>query len=85
MSCEGSGNLLDPRHAALHLGSTLRMLRLDRGLTQEQVAQVAGIATYTYGCLERGRSPSGGWANPTLTTLLRVLIALGVEPPSLTQ
>lgn len=68
------------RHAAaVALGRALRTARLQRGRSQEEVAHAAGISVYAYGCLERGQSTSGGDANPTLDTLLRVLHALGLE------
>jgi transcriptional regulator with XRE-family HTH domain len=63
------------------LGRTLRAIRSQRGLSQEQVALDAGIAVYTYGCLERGSTPSGMPTNPTLDTILRVLEALEVDLP----
>lgn len=68
---------------AAQLGEALRAIRIQRGLTQEEVALEAGIAVFTYGNLERGRSRSGV-ENPTLDTLLRVFRALDVEPPRLT-
>lgn len=68
--------------AAISLGEMLRAARVHHGLSQEQVALEAGIAVYTYGNLERGRSRSG-IENPTLDTLLRVFLALSIEPPAL--
>ncbi|MDZ8202728.1 helix-turn-helix transcriptional regulator [Microbacterium sp. SSW1-59] len=68
---------------ARELGVALRRVRRRRGQSQEQVALNAGISTHTYGCLERGKSPSGGSANPTFGTLIRVFEALGIDPPSL--
>lgn len=65
------------------LGLTFRQLRALQGLSQEEVALRAGVSVQSYGCLERGQSPSGGAANPTLYTLLRIFQALGIEPPSL--
>lgn len=66
-------------------GMRLRNLRARRGLSQEQVAHKAGLAVQTYSCLERGTTPAGGYANPTLETILRVLQVLEVEPPSLSE
>jgi len=71
------------RETAAALGVTLRALRRDRLLSQEDLARAAGLSTHAYGCLERGRSPSGGVANPTMDTLLRIFKVLGVDPPSL--
>lgn len=48
-------------------------------MTQEQVALAAGISVHTYSSLERGQSPTGGVANPTIDTILRVLTVLEVE------
>ncbi|WP_363331408.1 helix-turn-helix transcriptional regulator [Microbacterium sp. 69-10] len=70
--------------AVMRFGVRLRSIRQRRGLSQEQVAHDAGIAVQTYSCLERGIAPGGGYANPTLETILRVLHALGVAPTSLT-
>lgn len=83
MSRINEGGFADAERVATRLGTTLKRIRVDRGLSQEQVAQAAGIATYAYGCLERGQSPSGGSANPTLMTLMRVFHALEVAPPEL--
>ncbi|WP_373426059.1 helix-turn-helix domain-containing protein [Microbacterium sp. W4I20] len=52
---------------------------MERGLSQEEVAMRADIALGSYGCLERGRSPSGQAANPTFLTILRVFSVLGIS------
>lgn len=52
------------------LGSAIRQLREQRGLTQEAVAQHAGITTATLGVIERGLS------NPTWATVNRIAGAL---------
>lgn len=64
--------------AACALGDLLRTSRITQGLSQEHVAFEAGLAVVTYGSLERGQSRNGGFANPTLGTLLRVFDALSV-------
>lgn len=51
------------------LGSKLRRLRKERGLTQEAVAHASGIAVYTYQKFEKGMSKPGTPMNPTLATL----------------
>jgi len=61
------------------LGIVLQRERLVRDLSQEFVAQNAGLAVITYGSLERGQSRSGGPANPTLETLLRVFEVLEIK------
>lgn len=71
------------RQVADSLGKTLRRIRSQRGLTQTDVAQSAGLSAHAYGCLERGRGPAGGDANPTIDTLLRICAALGIEPSDL--
>lgn len=55
------------------LGVRLRQLRLARRLTQEQLAERAGLSFKFLGEVERGRG------NPTLTTLGALSNALGVS------
>ena len=55
------------------MGARLRQLRLARRLTQEQLAERAGLSYKFLGELERGR------ANPTLTTLGSLSDALNVR------
>lgn len=73
------------RAIAIQLGMKLREIRRGRSLSQEQVAYDAGIAVYTYSSLERGQSATGGSANPTLATLIRILAALDVELPEISS
>jgi transcriptional regulator with XRE-family HTH domain len=63
----------------VRLGRNVRQLRETRGLTQEQMARVAGIPRATWGHIE-----SGG-ANPTLSVLHRVALALQVPLEELTS
>lgn len=65
--------------ASDELARIIRSARLARGMSQEQVALDAGIALYTYSCLERGIATSGDAANPTLDTVLRVFGALDLD------
>lgn len=65
--------------ALAELAPFLRETRLAMALTQEEVAYAAGLAVPAYGRLERGRSPAGGPANPTLHTMLRVFGALDLQ------
>ena len=51
----------------------VRMLRRERGLSQERLAARAGLTTWTINRLEAGK------INPTLQTVQRVADALGVE------
>lgn len=64
---------------AAALGERLREARERSGLTQEQVARAAGIATYTYQKLENGESNPGTPANPRLQTLVSLARVLGVD------
>lgn len=58
------------------LGSNLRRLRSASGLTQAEVARRAGIARPHYAALETGASSNGGPANPRLSTLVDLALAL---------
>jgi transcriptional regulator with XRE-family HTH domain len=59
---------------AAAFGSRLRQLRLERGLTQEQLAEGADVHPTFISNIERGYSA------PTLDTLVRLAGALGVRP-----
>ena len=54
------------------VGARIKQLRLGRRLTQEQLAERAGLSYKFIGEVERGRG------NPTLTTLAALSEALGV-------
>ena len=56
-----------------HLGNNIRQLREARSLTQQQMAKISGVPRPTWANLESGA------ANPTLTVLVRVAIALQVS------
>lgn len=61
------------------LGRRIKTLRVQQGLTQEELAQACGLfRTYV------ARIESGA-ANPTVSVLLRVADALGVPAPMLFQ
>jgi transcriptional regulator with XRE-family HTH domain len=55
------------------LGKAVRQLREKRGLTQEQLAEAAGIVGTTISLIERGH------ANPTWATLSDIADALGAS------
>ena len=57
------------------MGERLRSARVERALTQEDVAHAAGLNLSYYGKLERGQN------NPTLDTLIRVTVVIGVPLP----
>jgi transcriptional regulator with XRE-family HTH domain len=68
-----------PTPTAAHLGTSIRRLRTDRGLTLEDVAKDAGIHwTYLSGIERGGR-------NPTWKVLGSVAWALGVLPSELAR
>lgn len=56
--------------ATKHLADNVRSLREARGLTQQQIAKIAGIPRATWSHLESGE------ANPTLQVLIKVAAAL---------
>lgn len=56
------------------LGARLKRLRLDDHLTQEQLAEAAGVSVELIGKLERGERPSA-----RLSTLLKLANALDVD------
>lgn len=55
-----------------NLGSTLEYLRNARGLTQDHLARISGIPRTTLSHIESGEG------NPSLTTLSKLALALGV-------
>jgi len=59
--------------SAGYLAENVRSLREQRGLTQQQIAKIAGIPRATWGNLESGE------ANPTLQVLTKVAAALSVR------
>ncbi|MBO9577289.1 MAG: helix-turn-helix transcriptional regulator [Microbacteriaceae bacterium] len=72
---------------ARELGVNLHRLRLERGLTQEEVAYTAGMSRYTYQKFEKGESAPGTPANPNLRNVMALAQLLGVTldelvPPS---
>ncbi len=52
------------------LGLNLQKARTARGLSQERVAHLAGIAGFTYQKYEKGESRPGTPMNPQLLTLV---------------
>jgi transcriptional regulator with XRE-family HTH domain len=63
--------------AVEQFGRNLFMARRRLGLTQEQLANSAGLHRSEIGLLERG------YREPRLTTILKLLEALGSEPGDL--
>jgi transcriptional regulator with XRE-family HTH domain len=62
-----------PSAVSLNLGTNIRLLREQRGVSQQQMARHAGIPRATWANLESGDS------NPTLVVLLKVAGALQVR------
>lgn len=63
---------------AREIGVRLQRLRIARGLSQERLAHLAGISTYTYQKFEKGESKPDTPMNPRLFTILALAQALGV-------
>jgi transcriptional regulator with XRE-family HTH domain len=61
-----------PEHAAL--GEAVRLARAERGLSQEQLADAAGVHVTHLGGVERGVR------NPNYATVVRLARALGETP-----
>ena len=61
-------------HDLREIGNRLLTLRKDRGLTQAELAEKAGLADRTYADIERGT------VNMRLMTLLQICDALNVLP-----
>lgn len=64
---------------AKELGPRLRELRHRAGITQEELAHLAGMDTKSYGQLERGIG------NPQLVTLIRIAFVLETSVSDLTR
>lgn len=63
----------DRRPEAEKFGAVVRALREGRGLTQDQLAELAGVSATYIGFVERGDNV------PTLTIILQIASALGVR------
>jgi transcriptional regulator with XRE-family HTH domain len=61
------------------VGRNVRRIRLEKGLTQEQFAEVSGFSQQYISGLESGKR------NPTVVTLHELAQALGVTPIELIQ
>jgi transcriptional regulator with XRE-family HTH domain len=55
------------------VGRNVRRLRQQRGLTQEQLAELSGFSQQYISGLEKGRR------NPTIVTLYELVLVLGVS------
>jgi transcriptional regulator with XRE-family HTH domain len=61
----------------MKFGETIRRLRKQRNLSQEGLAEHAGMNADFIGFIERGENV------PTLTTILQLARALGVQPSAI--
>jgi transcriptional regulator with XRE-family HTH domain len=61
------------KHWKSQFGERLRALRLDRGISQEKLGELAGVHRTYVGALERGEQ------NVSLTNLHELALALGVD------
>jgi len=67
----------DRRPEAEKFGAVVRALREERGLTQDQLAERAGVSATYIGFIERGDNV------PTLTIILQIASALKVRAAEL--
>lgn len=65
------------------LAVNLRQLRLERGLTQEKLAHLAGMSRSSISNLERNESNQARSVDPTMSTIYRLSAALQVTPSEL--
>lgn len=63
--------------AARLFGERIRDQRLRLGLSQDEVAHLAGMNVSNYGKIERGIG------NPVLHTVVRLAVVLGIDPAEL--
>lgn len=82
MASTGKNNVLEVRYSFAP-GARLRKLRHQLGLSQEEVAHRAGIATNTYQKFKNGESKPGTPMNPTLHTLIALSRVLNTRLPEL--
>lgn len=67
------------------VGVRLQQARQRRGLSQERVAHLAGVAGFTYQKFEKGESRPGVAMNPRLQTLLAVCEVLEIDVATLLE
>lgn len=60
------------------LGMSIQRMRVERGLSQEQVAYAAGLSRYTFQKFEKGESMPETPANPSLRNIMAIAQVLGV-------
>lgn len=62
---------------ARSLGTNIHRARMQRELSQEQVAYAAGLSRYTFQKFEKGESMPGTPANPSLRNVMAIAQVLG--------
>ena len=67
------------------VGVRLQQARQRKGLSQERVAHLAGVAGFTYQKFEKGESRPGVAINPRLQTLLAVCEVLEIDVATLLE
>lgn len=65
--------------AVVYVGDRLKALRIERALTQQELAEKAGIAPNTVARLERNET------EPHMSTVRKLADALGVKPARLVK
>jgi len=76
---------LEKAEYSKRLGLKLYQLRMESGLSQEKLAQRAGISAYTYQKFEKGESKPGTPMNPRMFTLMALADALDIPVAELLQ
>jgi transcriptional regulator with XRE-family HTH domain len=70
---------MDTLEAVVHIGEKLKQLRIEQAMTQEELAQAAGITRNTVHRLESNTT------EPRPPTLRKLAQALGVKPRELVR
>ena len=84
---EGSPHSALEEELARRIGLRLQQLRIDRGLSQTEMANRSGMSRTHYQRLEHGRGGTRGEqpSNPRLASLIGIADVLGVTPAELVE
>ena len=66
--------MADDKTLLTRYGKRLRKARLEKGLTQLELAHKAGVSVNHYALIERGEK------NPSVTTFTSIIEVLGLKP-----